>query len=87
MYDLQNDDLEMLSKLNKILAPDNTMDRRRKNANRRIHIFLLEYGSHNKEYQTYQVTDYLENTIQYLEKEKLLAYSTDAIIYYAHKSG
>lgn len=41
----QLDDTEMLAKLNKILAPDATMDRRReKDANRRIHIFILEYG-------------------------------------------
>lgn len=76
----QFDDAEMLSKLKKILIPDASIDKKReKNANRRIHIFLIEYGAHNKKYSGYTVTNYLEHTINYLKDNKLIEYSTDAI--------
>lgn len=76
----QMDDTEMITKLNKILAPNSTMDRRKeKNANRRIHIFLLEYGAHESKFNDYLGTYYLEGTLGYLKKKNLLAYSTDAV--------
>ena len=69
---LEEKDLKMLDTMTNVLTGNNT-------TNRKIHIFVLEYGAENRLYEGYPQKTYLEGAVSYIENTGIFKKNTDAI--------
>lgn len=69
---LSDDEIEALDTLTRILIDNRTQ-------NRKIHFFVLEYGGENREYEGLRQADYLQASLQYINRTGIFKSDTDAI--------
>lgn len=69
---LQENDLKMLDTMTKVLI-DN------RSTNRKIHIFVIEYGAEDRLYEGYPQRVYLEGAVSYIKNTGIFKKDTDAI--------
>lgn len=70
--DLKDTEVEMLDTLTKVLI-DN------RSTNRKMHIFVIEYGAEDRTYEGYPQIVYLEGAVSYIKNTGIFKKETDAI--------
>lgn len=69
---LDNDELKMLDTMTKVLIAN-------RSTNRKMHIFVIEYGAENRIYEGYPQRTYLEGAVSYVKNTGIFKKDTDAI--------
>ena len=70
--EMSEDEVKALDTLTNVLVDNRTI-------NRKIHIFVLEYGGENRKYEGLSQTEYLDAALRYIERTKIFETETDAI--------
>lgn len=69
---LDDDELKMLDTMTKVLIAN-------RSTNRKMHIFVIEYGAENRIYEGYPQRTYLEGAVSYVKNTGIFKKDTDAI--------
>lgn len=69
---LDDDELKMLDTMTKILIAN-------RSTNRKMHIFVIEYGAEDRKYEGYPQKTYLEGAVSYVKNTGIFKKDTDAI--------
>jgi len=70
--DMSEDEVKALDTLTNVLIDNRTV-------NRKIHVFVLEYGGEKRKYEGLRQSEYLDAALRYIERTKIFETETDAI--------